>query len=82
MFNTPPSSPPNKIIDTDFIIPILERHLGLVEGQSSELYLDRLKQVLRKAKEHVYQDEYELVMDLISIGFQDVAQTVRRNMFI
>lgn len=70
-------------MDKEQLLEKLESHLKEVEGQASELYIIRLKRTIQKLKEGLYlNDDEELIIDLQSLGFQDLAQQIRKGQYI
>lgn len=65
------------------LISLLERHLKQIEVPATEMYKVRIRRTIAKLKSGEYQDkERELIIDLQSIGFQDIARQVRRGMYV
>lgn len=63
------------------LIEKLEKHLKEVEFGATDLYKSRLTVTISKLKVNGYEDE-DLIRDLQSLGFQDVAREIRKGMFI
>lgn len=62
---------------------LLKKHLQSTQNQASDLYIIRLKKTIANLEDGIYQEEDEkLVIDLQSLGFQDLAQQVRRGMYL
>ena len=64
------------------LIELLKKHLKQVEVQAGMLYIMRMKQMIAKLESGGYQFENDLIFDLQSLGFSDLAKTVKRSMFI
>lgn len=67
--------------DKTKLIEILEDHKERVKNQATELYLRRLDKTIEKLHSDYY-DENQLIIDLQSLGFQDLAINVRRSMYL
>jgi hypothetical protein len=69
-------------MDKDLLIDQLEKHLKAIETVAIELYLIKLRGTIDKLKRGYYEElGEELIGDLQSVGFQDLAVQVRRSMY-
>lgn len=63
------------------LIEKLKAHFRSIENQASDLYKVQLKKLIENLEQGKIQDE-ELVRDLQSLGFHDIAMTIRRGMYV
>ena len=70
-------------MDNPAVLEILKRHLSQTESQASDLYTKLLKNTIKKLEEGGYTKNTEqLIIDLQSLGFGDLALRIRRSQFI
>ena len=63
------------------LIDKLKAHLKSVELSASDLYKIQLKKLIDRLEKGDISDE-ELIRDLQSLGFHDIAAEIRRGMYI
>lgn len=64
------------------LIKQLEEHLKQIESNATQLYVIQLKKLIENLKSGLYDEDEILIRDLQSLGFQDLAQQVRRRRFL
>ena len=60
------------------VTAILKDHLEKVQAQANPLYLQQLKKMINKLENNSYIGYYELVDDLASMGFVDLANKISK----
>ena len=63
------------------LIDKLKAHLKSVELSASDLYKVQLRKLIERLEKGEIPDE-ELIRDLQSLGFHDIAAEIRRGMYI
>ncbi|MBI4009143.1 hypothetical protein HY357_02830 [Candidatus Roizmanbacteria bacterium] len=69
-------------MDNQELIEQLKQYLKQVESTSQELLIIRIKRTIENLEQNRYQEDEDLVTDLQALGFHDLAQQVRRGMYI
>lgn len=68
-------------MDTEVLVDLLEHHFTQAQ-QATELYKLRLRRTIDRLKSGFYLQRDELlIVDLQSVGFNDIAQQVRRGLY-
>lgn len=64
------------------LLTYLKKHYKQVEAQAIPTYIIKLRKTIELLENGESYEEEDLIIDLQSLGFQDIAQQVRRGIYL